>query len=56
MGAILDEIRSGRFAEEWSKQQDGAAELLARVRAAREQIPLAEWERKTRAALGLDRG
>jgi ketol-acid reductoisomerase len=55
MGAILEEIRSGRFAEEWSKQQQGAAGLLARVRAAREQLPLAEWERRTREALGLDR-
>ena len=52
MGAVLDEIRSGRFAEEWSRARDGFPELRERVRSARDSLPLATWERKARAALG----
>jgi ketol-acid reductoisomerase len=52
MGAVLEEIRSGRFAEEWSKARDSFPELRERVHAAREAIPLAQWERKARQALG----
>jgi ketol-acid reductoisomerase len=51
MGAVLEEIRSGRFAEEWSRARDGFPELRARIRSAREGLPLATWERKARAAL-----
>jgi ketol-acid reductoisomerase len=52
MGTVLEEIRSGRFAEEWSRARDGFPELHARIRSAREGLPLAIWERKARAALG----
>jgi ketol-acid reductoisomerase len=52
MGAVLEEIRSGRFAEEWSRARDGFPELRERIRSAREGLPLAAWERKARAALG----
>ena len=52
MGAVLEEIRSGRFAEEWSRARDGFPELRERVRSARDGLPLATWERKARAALG----
>jgi ketol-acid reductoisomerase len=51
MGAVLEEIRSGRFAEEWSRARDGFPELRARIRSAREALPLAAWERKARATL-----
>jgi ketol-acid reductoisomerase len=54
MGAVLDEIRSGKFAEEWSAQQENASEVLAAVRAARDRMPMADWERSARAAFGLD--
>jgi ketol-acid reductoisomerase len=53
MEAILEEIRSGGFAREWSAQQEGAAETLARVRAARERLPFAEWERRAREAFRI---
>jgi ketol-acid reductoisomerase len=53
MQAILAEIRSGAFAEEWSRQQEGAAETFARVRAARDRLPFAEWERRAREAFRI---
>ena len=56
MGAVLDEIRSGRFAEEWSRARDSFPELRERVHGAREALPLAAWERKARAALGFAKG
>ncbi len=56
MGAVLDEIRSGRFAEEWSRARDSFPKLQESVRAARDGLPLAAWERKARAALGVVEG
>jgi ketol-acid reductoisomerase len=56
MGVVLEEIRSGRFAEEWSRARDGFPELHARIRSAREGLPLAAWERKARAALAPSQG
>lgn len=53
MGEVLEEIRSGRFAEEWSGQQATAGALLERVREARERLPLAEWERRAREAFQI---
>ncbi|MDJ0848093.1 MAG: ketol-acid reductoisomerase [Myxococcota bacterium] len=53
MGKILDEIRSGAFAEEWSKNQAQAAEIFEKVRAARDQLPMMRWEQQTRAAFGI---
>ena len=50
----LDAIRSGEFAAEWSGMREQGAEILAKVKEAREKIPMAEWERRTRAAFGLD--
>ena len=54
MGAVLDEIRSGKFAEEWSAQQEDASATLEAVRSARDRMPFAEWERGARTAFGLD--
>ncbi len=54
MGAVLDEIRSGRFAAEWSAQQESAGATLDAVRAARDRMPFAQWERSARGAFGLD--
>jgi ketol-acid reductoisomerase len=53
MRDVLEEIRSGRFAEEWSKQQEGAAELFDKVRAARDQMPMTKWEDRARAAFHI---
>jgi ketol-acid reductoisomerase len=50
---VLEEIRSGRFAEEWSARQQEAGELLDRIRAARQQLPLAGWEERARKAFGI---
>jgi len=53
MEQVLEEIRSGRFAEEWSKQQESAGELFDRIRTAREQMPLTRWEQTAREAFRI---
>ena len=53
MSTILEEIRSGRFAQEWSEQQEQAGELFAKIRELRDQTPMAEWERRARAAFKI---
>ncbi|HVN38788.1 MAG TPA: ketol-acid reductoisomerase [Myxococcota bacterium] len=53
MAEVLDEIRSGRFADEWSGQREKADELFAKIRAARDAMPFAEWERRARAAFRM---
>jgi ketol-acid reductoisomerase len=53
MGEILDEIRSGRFAQEWSGQQEQAAALFDKVKAVREKLPHTQWEDRARAAFGI---
>jgi ketol-acid reductoisomerase len=56
MGAVLEEIRNGRFAAEWSDAQESSGNVLEAIRAARDQIPFAAWERRARSALGIGRG
>jgi len=53
MGAVLAEIRSGGFAEEWSRNRDHAARIFERVRAARERQPIARWEEAARKAFRI---
>lgn len=53
MGVVLEEIRSGKFAEEWSGQQEQAREIFDRIREVRDQLPVAEWERRARAAFRI---
>ena len=53
MKEILEEIRSGRFAEEWSQQQDKASEIFENVRQARDKMPFTEWEQRARAAFRI---
>jgi ketol-acid reductoisomerase len=48
MRTILGEIQDGTFAKEWSGAGPEAAEMLARVKAMRDQMPLSEWEERTR--------
>lgn len=53
MKAVLEEIRSGAFAREWSGAQDTAGETLDKVKAARDQMPIAKWESDARRAFGI---
>jgi ketol-acid reductoisomerase len=53
MGRILEEIRSGAFAQEWSGQQAQAHALLEKVRAARDALPMMKWEQRAREAFGI---
>jgi ketol-acid reductoisomerase len=56
MGAILREIQDGTFAREWSGAGPQAEEMLARVKALRDQLPLNDWEARTRRAFGIGEG
>jgi ketol-acid reductoisomerase len=53
MGEILEEIRSGRFAQEWTGQQEQAAALFDKVKAVREKLPHTQWENRARAVFGI---
>jgi ketol-acid reductoisomerase len=53
MGKILEEIRSGSFAREWSEQQEQAGALLEVVREARDSLPIARWEQRARRAFRI---
>jgi ketol-acid reductoisomerase len=53
MRAILGEIQDGTFAREWSAAGAGGEEMLARVKAIREQLPLTEWEARARRAFRI---
>ena len=51
--AALDDIRSGRFAEEWTAEQKAGLPLFNQMKAMREHIPLAAWEKQARKAFRL---
>jgi len=53
MGAVLEEIRSGAFAKEWSEQQAQANELFERIRAIRDELPFTKWETAARKAFRI---
>ena len=53
MSAVLEEIRSGSFAEEWSNQQTRATDLFEKIREARDKMPIADWDKKTRTAFKI---
>lgn len=48
MEAVLEEIRSGRFAEEWSSGREEKLEMLRQVARVRETLPVTKWEDRTR--------
>ena len=50
---VLEEIRSGAFAEEWEAEQKAGLPVFRQLRELREQHPIAEWERKTRKAFRM---
>jgi ketol-acid reductoisomerase len=52
--AALDDIRSGRFAAEWTAEQRAGLPLFRQMKAMRDHIPLAAWERQTRKAFRRD--
>lgn len=54
MDKVLESIRSGEFAAEWSGMKEKGAEILANVKQARRQMPIAQWEQSTRKAFHLD--
>jgi ketol-acid reductoisomerase len=53
MAEILDEIRTGRFTQEWTQQQEQAAALFEKVKKVREMLPFTQWEDRARAAFGI---
>jgi ketol-acid reductoisomerase len=53
MGAVLEEIRSGAFAKEWSEQQEQAAALFEKIRAVRDELPFTKWETAARKAFRI---
>jgi ketol-acid reductoisomerase len=53
MSTILDDIRSGGFADEWSTQQPKASALFEKIREARDKMPLAKWDEATRTAFKI---
>jgi ketol-acid reductoisomerase len=53
MRDILEEIRSGRFAAEWTRNQAESGALLDRIRQARDSLPVARWDARARAAFRI---
>jgi len=53
MREVLEEIRSGSFADEWSKQQSKANALFQKIRAARDNLPVAKWDQSARSAFRI---
>jgi ketol-acid reductoisomerase len=50
MQEILEEIRSGAFAQEWESEQKAGLPVFNQIKELRNNHPIAEWERKTREA------
>jgi ketol-acid reductoisomerase len=53
MSEVLDEIRSGSFADEWSNQQPTAIALFEKIREARDKMPVARWDEIARSAFRI---
>jgi ketol-acid reductoisomerase len=53
MGAVLEEIRTGAFAKEWSEQQEQANEIFEKVRAVRDEMDFTKWEDAARRAFRI---
>jgi ketol-acid reductoisomerase len=53
MGEVLEEIRSGAFAREWTREQERAGAILDKVREARQKLPMAVWEERARSAFRI---
>lgn len=53
MEKVLTEIRSGAFAREWGEERRSGMPLYSKLREARLQHPVREWEQQVRAAFGI---
>ena len=53
MKGVLQEIRSGAFAEEWSTDREKKLELLEELSKIRDTLPLSQWELQTRKAFKI---
>ena len=53
MGGVLEEIRSGAFAVEWSANQAQANQIFEKIRAIREELPFTKWENAARKAFKI---
>jgi ketol-acid reductoisomerase len=53
MSEVLDEIRSGQFADEWSRNQTDANALFEKIREARDKMPVAKWDHVARTAFRI---
>jgi ketol-acid reductoisomerase len=50
----LDDIRSGRFAVEWTEEQKNGLQLFQQLKEMARHYPLFEWEQRTRKAFRMD--
>jgi ketol-acid reductoisomerase len=50
----LDDIRSGRFATEWTEEQKNGLQLFQQLKELARHYPLFEWEQRTRKAFRMD--
>lgn len=53
MSEVLEEIRSGSFADEWSNQQPTATALFDQIRKFRDNMPIAKWDETARTAFKI---
>jgi ketol-acid reductoisomerase len=53
MAEVLEDIRSGQFADEWSAKQADANTILENIRQVRDKMPMAKWDQLTRTAFRI---
>jgi len=53
MEQVLETIRSGEFAREWSGDRERSLQTLEKLKKLRDSIPFAEWEREARKAFRI---
>jgi ketol-acid reductoisomerase len=53
MEKVLAEIRSGAFAREWSEERRNGMPVYSKLREARLQHPVRQWEQRVREAFGI---
>ena len=50
----MDDIRSGRFAAEWTAERENGLALFNQLKEVAKYHPLFEWEQRTRKAFRMD--
>jgi len=53
MQEVLDEIRSGAFAKEWSTDREAKIDFIRQAREIQATLPLTQWEDRTRQAFRI---